>query len=156
MTMSRTMRVAFAGLTLLGAAASAMAGGHNYGPYPSYYGEECGSCHVPYPAQLMTQAGWVTQIKGLKNHFGSDASVDAPASQTILAYLVNNAAWKSKFAPTDPAARLTKTAWFVKEHGKTPPKGKGFSDCAQCHAQALQGEYDEHKLTVPAGWRRIR
>jgi len=140
---------------LVCAASTAVAGGHNYGPYPAYYNEECGSCHVPYPAQLMTQVGWETQINGLKNHFGTDASVDVPASQTILSYLVNNAAWKSKYAPTDPAARVSKTNWFVKEHGTMPPKDKGFSNCTQCHAQAAQGEYNEHKLTLPTGWRRV-
>ena len=137
-----------------GLSASAIAGDHNYGPYPSYYTEECGSCHVPYPPQRMTQAGWETQINGLKNHYGTDASVDVPASRTILSYLVNNAGWKDKLAPTDPTARMTKTAWFVKEHGATAPKGKSFSDCTQCHTKAVQGDYSERTLKVPAGWHR--
>ena len=134
-------------------ASTAFAGEHNYGPYPNYYIEECGSCHVPYPPQRMTQAGWETQINGLKHHYGTDASVDAPASQTILSYLVNNAGWKETLAPTDPTARMTKTRWFVKEHGATPPKGKSFSDCSQCHTKAAQGDYNERSLKTPVGWR---
>ena len=145
--------------TLLVVAATATsavghAGDHDYGPYPAYYTEECGSCHVPYPPQRMTQAGWETQINGLKQHYGTDASVDAPASRTILSYLVNNAAWKDKLAPTDPTARITLTRWFTKEHGNAPPKGKKFSDCTQCHTQAVSGNYSENTLKVPAGWRR--
>lgn len=32
---------------LMGAIGGAGAGDHDYGPYPAYYTEECGSCHVP-------------------------------------------------------------------------------------------------------------
>lgn len=135
-------------------ATTALAGEHAYGPYPAYYSEECGSCHVPYPPQRMTQAGWEIQMKNLKQHFGSDASVDVPASQTILSYLVNNAGWKDKLAPTEPTARITKTSWFVKEHGAAPPKGKPFSDCTQCHTQAIKGDYSERTLKSPSGWRK--
>ena len=141
-------------LVLAGMASTAAAGDHSYGPYPAYYSEECGSCHVPYPPQRMTQAGWETQIKGLKQHFGTDASIDAPSSQKILAYLVNNAGVKEKLAPTEATARITRTHWFVKEHGTVPPKGKAFSDCTQCHTQAAQGDYSERSLKTPAGWRR--
>lgn len=48
--------VGVAMLAGLGAAAVAHAGSHQYGPYPTSYVEECGSCHVPYPPQRMTQA----------------------------------------------------------------------------------------------------
>ena len=152
MKISSPFLAALAVFITAGVTSTAFAGEHNYGPYPSYYSEECGSCHVPYPPQRMTQAGWQTQINGLKNHYGTDASVDAPASQTILSYLVNNAAWKEKLAPTDPTARITKTRWFTKEHGATAPKGKSFSDCAQCHTKAVQGDFNEQSLKVPAGW----
>ncbi len=138
---------------LMGAIGGAGAGDHDYGPYPAYYTEECGSCHVPYPPQRMTQAGWETQINGLKHHYGTDASVDAPASRTILSYLVNNAGWKDKLAPADPTARITMTRWFVKEHGTVAPKGKKFSDCSQCHTQAATGNYSESTLKTPVGWR---
>lgn len=131
----------------------ALADGANYGPYPAYYVSECGSCHVPYPPQRLTQAGWETQIANLKQHFGTDASVDAPASRDILSYLVVNAAWKDKNAPTEPTARMTKTRWFVKEHGARPPKGVSFSNCTACHTQADKGNYSEQTLKTPAGWR---
>lgn len=140
-------------LTGMSLASTALAGDHNYGPYPAYYTEECGSCHVPYPPQRMTQAGWQIQINGLKHHYGTDASVEAPASQTILSYLVNNAGWKEKLAPGDPTARITKTRWFVKEHGANPPKGKSFSDCTQCHTKAVQGDFSEQSVKVPDSWR---
>lgn len=157
MTQKKIRRHLVTALSLLlfaGAATTASAGDHNYGPYPAYYSEECGSCHVPYPPQRMTQKGWETQVKGLNHHFGTDASIDLPASQKILSYLVSHSGEKEKLAPTEPTARITKTRWFEKEHGTLPPKGKGFSDCTQCHSQAVPGDYSERSLKTPAGWRR--
>lgn len=154
MKFSTICRAIVASMFLMGSATAIWAGDHDYGPYPAYYSEECGSCHVPYPPQRLTQAGWITQINGLQQHYGTDASIDASASQAILSYLVNNAAWKDKLAPTDPTARLTLTRGFVKEHGTVPPKGGRFSDCTQCHTQAAIGNYSEQTLKTPAGWRR--
>lgn len=140
-------------LTGLCTAAVAHAGSHQYGPYPASYAEECGSCHVPYPPQRMTQAGWETQMRTLSQHYGTDASVDASVNKTILSYLVANASPKEKSAPTDATARMTKTRWFIKEHGSTPPKGQSFANCNTCHTQAEKGDYSERTLKTPAGWR---
>ena len=139
-------------LTGLCAAAVAHAGSHQYGPYPASYVEECGSCHVPYPPQRMTQAGWETQMHNLQRHYGTDASVDASVNKAILSYLVANASPKEKSAPADPTARMTKTRWFIKEHGATPPKGQSLSNCSACHTQAEKGDYSERSLKIPAGW----
>ncbi len=132
---------------------SAHAGSHQYGPYPAKYVEECGSCHVPYPPQRMTQAGWETQMRNLKQHYGTDASVDETAHKAISTYLMANASTKEKNAPTEATARLTKTRWFIKEHGAIPPKGQSFSNCSGCHTQAEKGDYSERTLKAPAGWR---
>ena len=139
-------------LGCLSAERVAHAGSHQYGPYPAKYAEECGSCHVPYPPQRMTAAGWEIQMRHLKQHYGSDAGVDAPTHQALLSYLVANASPKDKSAPADPTARMTKTRWFVKEHGTTPPKGQSFSNCAACHTQAEKGDFSERTLKTPAGW----
>ena len=140
-------------LAAVSTGAAAHGGSHQYGPYPANYTEECGSCHVPYPPQHMTQAGWETQMRNLKHHYGTDASVDDPANKAILNYLVSNASLKEKSAPTEPSARLTKTRWFAKEHGTTPPKGQSFSNCSGCHTQAERGDYNERTLKTPKGWR---
>ena len=132
---------------------AAQAGSHQYGPYPAQYVEECGSCHVPYPPQRMTQAGWETQIRNLQHHFGTDASIDEAARKTILSFLMANASQKEKNAPAEPTARLTKTRGFVKEHGNIPPKNLSFSNCGGCHMQAEKGDFGERTLKTPAGWR---
>lgn len=140
-------------LTTLCGAAVAHAGSHQYGLYPASYVEECGSCHVPYPPQRMTQAGWETQMHNLQRHYGTDASIDAPAHKAILSYLIANASTKEKSAPADSTARMTKTRWFIKEHGTTPPKGQSLSNCSVCHTQAEKGDYSERTLKTPTGWR---
>jgi hypothetical protein len=149
-----SLRIAVVASLLALAPASWADSSHNYGPYPSNYNEECGSCHVPYPPQRMTSAGWEMQMRNLDKHYGVDASLDAPASKAIRTYLLAHAGQKEKLAPNDPTARMTLTRWFVKEHGATPPKGKTFSDCTQCHTLAAKGEYDEHSIKVPADWHR--
>ncbi len=115
----------------------------DFGPYPSYYSEECGRCHVAYPPQLLTVSGWRHQISGLNDHYGVDARVAVPASRTILSYLVNNAAWQDEFAPADPTARLTATRWFVRKHGSNASKDKNLGDCTKCHSDASVGKYDK-------------
>ena len=141
-------------MTCLSTGAFAHAGSHQYGPYPANYTEECGSCHVPYPPQRMTATGWETQMRNLGQHYGTDASLDAGSAQRISAYLMANAATKEKLAPTEATARLTKTQWFIKEHGSTPPKGQSFSNCSACHTQAERGGFEERTLKTPKGWRR--
>ena len=140
-------------LAAVSTGAAAHGGSHQYGPYPANYTEECGSCHVPYPPQRMTAAGWETQMRNLGKHYGTDASLDAGSAQRISAYLMANAASKEKLAPTEPTARLTKTRWFIKEHGDTPPKGQSFSNCTACHTQAERGDFEERTLKTPKGWR---
>lgn len=141
------------GLACVSTGTLAHAGSHQYGPYPASYAEECGSCHVPYPPQRMTASGWETQMRSLKQHYGTDASVDAVTNQTITAYLLAHASPKDKSSPTEPTARMTKTRWFIKEHGNSPPKGLSFSNCSGCHTQAERGDFDERTLKTPAGWR---
>lgn len=141
-------------LVVLSESAFSHAGSHNYGPYPANYSEECGSCHVPYPAQRMTQAGWEIQMRHLKQHYGTDASLDDTTSQAIRSYLFSNASLKEKNAPSENTARLTRTRGFIKEHGSVPPKGGSFSNCNACHTQAEQGDYNKHMIKAPAGWHR--
>lgn len=141
-------------LAAVSAGAVAHAGTHQYGSYPVNYTEECGSCHVPYPPQRMTATGWETQMRNLGKHYGTDASLDAESAQRISAYLMANAASKEKLAPTEATARLTKTRWFIKEHGETPPKGESFSNCSACHTLAERGDFEERTLKTPKGWRR--
>lgn len=166
---------------LLAAATASFAGNHAYGPYPAAYVEECASCHVAYPPQLLTAPGWQKVMAQLDKHYGVDASVDTNRRVTIADFLQHAASTRDKHAPTEATARISRTSWFVREHGTTsplataetrraapsvsaPPGGRApqsgavgggsFSDCAACHSAADKGGYAERGIKLPAGWRR--
>lgn len=130
------------------------AGDHNYGPYPEVYVQECGSCHNPYPPRALSQAGWNIQLSKLNNHFGSDASLDTKTLENVRSYLMSNSSRKSKNAPQEETARITKTNWFMNEHGKNPPSGSSFSNCALCHTQADKGDFNDASLKLPKGFKK--
>lgn len=132
---------------------SALAGDHRYGSFPAPYIEECASCHVAYPPQLLTAEGWQTVMAQLGKHYGVDASLDAKHRGTLADFLQRAASRKGKHAPTESTARMTKTAWFVHEHGSMPPTKMKFADCAACHTAANKGDYSERSLKLPAGFR---
>lgn len=135
-------------------ASSAWAGEHRYGPYPVLYGKECASCHVAYPPELMTAAGWRQVMQQLGKHYGTDASLDAGPHAEIGAFLERQASRRAKHAPTEASARLSRSNGFVHEHGQTPPPKVSFARCEACHTGAEQIDYSERGLRLPAGYRK--
>jgi hypothetical protein len=135
---------------------AAFAGNHAYGPFPADYGEECASCHVAYPPQLLTAQGWQRVMTQLDRHYGVDASVTPARRAAIADFLQRSASNRDKHAPTEASARLSRTSWFASEHGPTPPAKTSFADCAACHTAAERGDYSERGLKLPAGWRRVK
>lgn len=136
--------------------APASAGDHAYGPFPANYVEECASCHVAYPPQLLTAPGWQKVMAQLDKHYGVDASLDAKRRVAIADFLQKNASARDKHAPTEASAHMSRTSWFVREHGPTPPAKISFADCAACHTAADKGSYAEREIKLPAGWRRVK
>lgn len=153
-------------LTVLGlslAASVALADGAKIYPLTATYKEECGSCHVAYPPELMSQASWRAVMQGLDKHFGSDASLDPAKAREIGAFLDANAARRDKYATFDakgrPLLRLTDGAWFRRKHrdghdGITPavwkmPSVKSVANCSACHRSAEQGDYSEDDIRIP-------
>jgi hypothetical protein len=87
----------------------------------------------------------------LPQHYGADASLDRATSRAISEWLAANAGtWP---APADD--RITRAAWFVREHREVPgPTWKRASvqspaNCSACHARADQGVFDEHDVHIP-------
>ena len=132
----------------------AHAGEHHYDVGPDVYREECGSCHVAYPARLLQPAQWNTILGRLDRHFGVNASLDAAAAQQITAYLGATAKPVVAANATPPELpRISTQPWFLREHrdrsrdtsaGKAKP-----SDCAACHTRAALGDYSESSLRLP-------
>jgi len=121
---------------------------------PPIYVQECGACHLAYPAQLLPAASWRRLLGALDRHFGSDASVDGAAAERISRWLTTNAGRHGDAAAPDD--RITRSPWFVREHREVAWFGapgearstsrsasRSASDCAACHAGAAQGLFDE-------------
>ena len=143
--------------TTLCATGAALAGNHAYGPFPASYVEECASCHVAYPPQLLTAPGWQEVMQNLGRHYGVDASIDDKRRVAIADFLRQNASRRDKHAATAAPARLTQTQWFRKEHGALPVKASrtlpAAAQCESCHGAADRGDYSESGLRLPAGYR---
>ena len=139
-------------------ALSALAGDHRYRVDDPAYRQECGSCHVAYPPQLLAKASWRSVMGGLDRHFGSDASVEPAQRGQILSFLELNAGDRDTSANGKPLVRITATPWFLKEHRREIAAGsagrsnvKSMANCGACHRQAEKFDYAKASLQVPGG-----
>jgi mono/diheme cytochrome c family protein len=125
-------------------------------PLPAYT-QECASCHVAYPPALLPARSWQRVMGGLKQHYGSDASLDAATAASIGAWLQANAGTYKRVAEEPPQDRLTRSAWFERKHRRIDasvwalPSVKSPAQCAACHTGAEQGRYDDDSLRYPEG-----
>jgi len=130
------------------------------------YQEECGSCHMAYPAGLLPADSWKKMMGNLAQHFGDNAELDSQTNREILSYLVENSADNSesrlskKFARvsknTQVPDRISELPYFLKEHYELPksifgklPELNSFSQCEVCHSRAEAGSFDEHEVKLP-------
>lgn len=118
--------------------------------------EECGSCHMVYPPQLLGAASWRALMNGLPQHFGSDASLDEKRRIAIADFLVKNSSRRDTRDPGGkPLLRYTESAHFKKEHGEVSPaiwqraSIKSAANCSACHTGAATGDYDEDSIRIP-------
>lgn len=136
------------------AATPAHADGHAARVPPSpKYAQECGSCHVPYPPGLLGAASWQRVMGSLQRHYGSDASLDAADRSEIGAWLQAHAGSGRRVQDAPPEDRLTRSAWFVREHDEVEPatwrRVKSASACEACHTGAAQGSFREREIRLP-------
>jgi hypothetical protein len=122
---------------------------------PPLVQQECGSCHIPYPAGLLPAASWQHLMANLPKHFGTDASLDAKQAAEVSAWLTSHAATGRRASQAAPDDRITRTAWFQREHDEVSrdvwsrASVKSASNCAACHANAAQGSFNEHDIHIP-------
>ena len=159
MTLRSPVLHALAGLvSALGLAHAALAeGGQGQARVPLLpsYRQECGACHLAYPPGALPAASWQRLATDLPHHFGVDASLDAALTRDLAAWLTANAGtWKRAGAPP-PQDRITRSAWFVREHGEVAattwklPAVKSAAQCTACHTQAEQGDFNERNIRIP-------
>ena len=135
-------------------------GGHFYPPVTdAVVREECGSCHLAYPAALLPKSSWSRIMSDLKNHFGDDASVDAATAEHISRYLAANAGdaggqrYSAKLlrgvAMDHAPLRISELPKWISEHRKISDaqwkskKVGSQANCAACHADAERGYFEE-------------
>lgn len=130
------------------------------------YTEECGSCHMAYPPQLLPQRSWDKIMSGLEDHFGEYATVSTEKSASISSFLQQHSAENSPYSrsssflrsipATDTPIRITATSYFQRKHDEIPdrmitgnPQVGSASQCNLCHAKADQMQFDEDSVNIP-------
>jgi hypothetical protein len=117
--------------------------------------DECGSCHAPYPARLLSAASWRTVMNDLDRHFGTDASVDAATASAIRGYLEANAGTGRKVSRDPALVRVTQSPRFLRKHDDIAAsvfrsdKVKSAANCGACHASAAEGRFSDHDARIP-------
>lgn len=157
-TKASTMKTVWPCLALCGSLAGWVhADDAVHAPAFALYTQECGSCHMAYPAGLLPAASWQQIMRSLKTHYGLDASLDETSQLTLSTWLTAQAG-SGKYAREAPKdQRITLSAWFVRKHraGEVPTavwrrKSVGSpANCVACHADAERGDFNENKVRIP-------
>lgn len=128
--------------------------GSRVAPPPAYV-QECGACHVPFPARALPAASWQRLMSNLPRHFGTDASLDAATTAQLSTWLQAQAAVGRRATESPPQDRLTRSEWFLREHDEVPASvwrsaavGRA-SQCAACHTRAAEGRFGEREIRLP-------
>ncbi len=143
---------------LLLAALSAQADNYRLPKNPAFE-EECASCHMAFPPQMLHADSWRAMMGDLSHHFGSDASLDEKRRIAITDFLVANANGRKTGTTRDaagkPLLRITETARFAKKHREIAAATfqrasiKSPANCTACHRQAAAGDYSERSINIP-------
>jgi hypothetical protein len=143
-----------AGLVLALAATMAYADSDRMNvPANATWKEECSSCHVAYPPNLLTAGDWRQLMSGLERHFGVNAGLEMKERQEISSYLQRHAARSDRHAAR--SLRISDTPWFRREHREVSrqtwanPKVGSRSNCTACHVRAEHGNWSERAIRVP-------
>lgn len=173
------LRASAIALGLAAASTLAWADRHVYDVSNPTYRSECGSCHVPYPPALLPAVAWEKMMASLKQHFGTDATLDPSSEKQVSGFLARNAGAgpqrdrdddddddddhhkrgrdRQRTSSSDAnTLRISDTRWFQHEHSEDlspaiwkSPKVKTPANCGACHTRAEQGDYEERSLRVP-------
>lgn len=119
------------------------------------YQQECAACHIAYPPGMLPAASWQRLMHNLPRHFGTDASLDEATVQQLSNWLTAHAGTYKRVREQPPEDRITRSAWFQREHDEVPASGwklpavKSAANCAACHTRADQGDFNEHNVRIP-------
>ena len=88
-------------------ASSTWADSYKGPPPPAVYTQECGSCHLAFPPNLLPKASWQRVMQGLDSHYGSDAALDAATQKQIAAWLQTYGGQGKRAREEPPQDRIT-------------------------------------------------
>lgn len=135
-------------------------GGHYFPPVTdATVKEECGSCHLAFSPSMLPARSWQKMMGDLKNHFGTDASIDAATAAKVTHYLTANAAdaggqnrggrMLRGMSDQDVPLRITELPRWTRIHHEVSArewkskKVGSKANCAACHVDAERGYYDD-------------
>lgn len=128
-------------------------------PQDAAFTEECTSCHLAYPSQMLHADSWRALMGDLSRHFGSDASIEEKRRAAITDFLVAHAGGRktgdTRDAKGQPLLRISQTARFEKKHREVSAATfrrasiKSPANCTACHVQAAAGDYSERSINIP-------
>lgn len=130
------------------------------------YQDECASCHMAYPAELLPARSWQKILNNLDRHFGDNASLDAATLKTLAQYLQAHSADTAatrrarRILRSIPAEhtplRITALSYIRRRHHEIPAryiKGnarvRSLSNCVACHQGAERGVFNEDSVRIP-------
>jgi hypothetical protein len=130
-------------------------------PPDPVYQEECGSCHMAYPAYMLPTQSWQRMLSSLDQHFAENAELDEQTRLHIETYL-GSASRPDQYykqfnkGGIDWPQRITELPGFIHEHREIPSrligqnaKVRSISQCDSCHQDAKTGRYDEDYVVIP-------
>lgn len=134
-------------------------------PDNALWREECGSCHAAFYPALLPARSWQKMMAEQDKHFGSDLGLDPATSQTVLQFLLDNAADRhqteaafkiDQSVPKDAAPqRITDTRYWIRKHREIAAVDwarasvKNKNNCGACHSDADAGTFEDGAMRIP-------
>lgn len=142
---------------------------------PKTYLNECGSCHMAFPPNLLPKRSWQVIMSSLNDHFGEDAAdivvlgsvevIDNTHQAEIEDFLFKNSAETSSgeasikllasMNKSETPLRITDIGYFKLKHDAINPEVfkresvKNKSNCVACHKWAEYGSFEDNDIRVP-------
>lgn len=119
------------------------------------YQQECAACHMAYPPGMLPAASWARMMKGLPQHYGTDASLDPALVRQIGVWLEAHAGTYKRVREETSQDRITQSAWFERKHRTVAPTTwqraavGSRANCMACHTRADQGDFDDDRVRIP-------
>ena len=120
--------------------------------------QECGGCHMAFPAGLLPARSWHRLVQDRADHFGEDLALPAETAELIAGYLAANAGdaaggglsrkYMRWVKPDGTPIRITENPAFLRKHPFpdttwSDPQVVTRSNCLACHTGAAAGDFDK-------------